>query len=114
MRALHVRDDGTEPLSSEALPPMSDDAAALEARSEWYIARVLDYSPPRFDGRITLIQPSARVRRRIEDHTFNWSRITRGVDMHVLPGTHLTIVGDGLDALGATLRASIEAAVDGS
>jgi hypothetical protein len=59
---------------------------------------------------VTLIQPSARVRRRTEDATFNWSRVARDVDLHVLPGTHLTIVGDGLDLLGATLRASIEAA----
>jgi len=99
-----------------ALAPVTDPIAEAEAagifnqRWLWYVARVRDYSPRRFDGRVTLIQPSARVRRRIEDTTFNWSRVARDVDLHVLPGTHLTIVGDGLELLGATLRASIEAA----
>lgn len=101
---------------SQAVAPVADPIAEAEAagifnqRWLWYVMRVRDYSPRRFDGRVTLIQPSARVRRRTEDATFNWSRVARDVDLHVLPGTHLTIVGDGLDLLGATLRASIEAA----
>ena len=110
-RLMPAREGGQAALAAATDPIAEAEAAGIfNQRWLWYVTRVRDYSPRRFDGRVTLIQPSARVRRRTEDATFNWSRVARDVDLHVLPGTHLTIVGDGLDLLGATLRASIETA----
>ena len=106
---IGVREPGPDPVLEEPWPG-DEGSELLGWRGVWYARRMRDYVPRRFDGRVTVIIPSARVRRRTEDATLNWARLTRGVDVHVIPGSHLSIVASEVEPLAATLRASIERA----
>jgi thioesterase domain-containing protein/acyl carrier protein len=53
----------------------------------------LSYVPQTYNGRITLFRTSLQVSRVHHDPTLGWNELTRqGVDVHIVPGNHLTML----------------------
>ena len=82
----------------------------LEERTDWYRKAMQMYLPGALPGPMTLVIPTSRARRPLEDATLNWGRLASSVDVHVVRGSHLSIVGEDITALGEILRRSLREA----
>jgi hypothetical protein len=69
---------------------------------------VAAYVPGPYDGRVTVFRAAANRRRRRD---LGWSRVARDVEVHVIPGTHLTFITRHVAMLGETLRGCLGRAV---
>ena len=73
-----------------------------------YAKTLLRYRPQLYDGQIAIFV-SKRSHQR--DPTMGWSELTsKGLDIHVIPGNHVTYRREHVDVLGRELRACLERA----
>ena len=87
-------------------PPVADSVrkAAQPPEVEAYRSIVRAYIPGRYRGRVTVLVPEERRRRRPD---LWWSAIARDVDVRIVPGAHLTALTVHVEALAAQISASL-------
>jgi thioesterase domain-containing protein len=78
--------------------------AAPPPEIEAYRSIVRAYVPGRYHGRVTVLVPAQRRRRRPD---LWWSAIARDVDVRIVPGAHLTALTVHVEALAAQISASL-------
>jgi thioesterase domain-containing protein len=66
------------------------------------------YMPGRYRGRVTLLWPTAQVPKYRDDSTMGWGRAAEQVEVHQVPGNHLSAVTSHVTALGERLKACLE------
>lgn len=70
---------------------------------------VMNYRPPRYDGRLDLIQAQERIVRKRFDPYGEWSQVCDQVRLHEVPGNHLSMVHEPhVAALAGTLRRCLD------
>jgi hypothetical protein len=73
-----------------------------------YVKALLRYRPRRWDGQIAILVSKQSHQR---DPTTGWSELaSKGLDIHVISGNHLTVFLDHADILARELRACLERA----
>jgi thioesterase domain-containing protein/acyl carrier protein len=78
-------------------------AANLKALSE--------YRPQPYDGKITLLWSSEASARCYEDRRLSWSAVARGLEVHVVPGNHLTMIEPpNLEVLASKMNSCLQSA----
>ncbi len=79
-------------------------AAAQLPAVEAYRSIVRAYVPGRYRGRVTVLVPEQRRRRRPD---LWWSAIAADVEVQIVPGAHLTALTVHVEALAAQIDASL-------
>jgi amino acid adenylation domain-containing protein len=72
----------------------------------------LNYTPRRYSGRLTLFCCGEKSRRSYEDRRLAWSQVAdEGVEVHLIPGNHLSMVADPhVQVMANKLRVCLERA----
>ncbi len=94
--------DSSPPRLPAAACPAQSRATSLE---EAYRRAITWYVPGWYRGTITLFRPEASRKRRPE---LAWRMVALGVDVHDVPGDHLTSITRYVDVLGERLRACLQ------
>jgi thioesterase domain-containing protein len=102
-----VRGTVTEPGDHRSI---SDHARQLE---EAYNRAVEGYVPRSYPGRVTVFWPEGKRVGGLGDVTIGWRQVAKHVELHVVPGEHLTSITRHLPALAALLTTCLDTAEAG-
>ena len=80
-------------------------------RTEAFTRAVRRYVPSSYDGRVTLFVAESGWAAATEDR--GWRQVADDVQIHVIPGAHLTFITRHVDVLGERLREALDAAERG-
>jgi acyl-CoA synthetase (AMP-forming)/AMP-acid ligase II/thioesterase domain-containing protein len=86
--------------------PLGPRRDAFEAAAEAYLALMAKYVPPRLDIGVTCF--IAEEGRQFDTEPGSWGRLAARVGKVIVPGTHLTALVAGRQALGLALGAALE------
>jgi thioesterase domain-containing protein/acyl carrier protein len=73
---------------------------------ELYFNICTNFSPKYYPGKLTFILSSSMVKR-AHDSTLGWRKMCEKLDVHIIPGGHLTIMTHNLEKLAKLMRASL-------
>lgn len=76
---------------------------AYEERTAHFERLVRSYVPEQYDGEITLLASTDRLREN-QDRTLGWNTVAKNVKVRVLPGNHQTCITTFLPALAEELK----------
>jgi thioesterase domain-containing protein len=79
-----------------------------------YARAIQGYVPGRFCGPVTLLWPSELTLEDPNDPTAGWSRVASDVDVHMVPGGHITCVTNHVTDLARALSTCLEKAHAGA
>ncbi len=97
-------------LSRDALPePASTEASLTSSLSEPYRYLEETFVPRNYSGRITLFWPTDDEESP-QDAASRWSKVARDVELHVLPGDHLTCLTKHASVLSRELQTCLSKA----
>jgi amino acid adenylation domain-containing protein len=68
-----------------------------------YVKAMNAYVPPRYKGRVTLLQPAESPYGYTDDPTWGWRGVTDDVEVRIVPGGHLTCITSHAKELAANL-----------
>jgi hypothetical protein len=69
---------------------------------------MLSYVPRKYNGRVTLFWPDEWADQAVKDATVGWGKAAREVDVHVIPGGHLTCLINHMEDLAEQLKICLE------
>jgi amino acid adenylation domain-containing protein len=75
-----------------------------------YARAMMTYVPRKYSGRVTLFWPSEWAAENSNDATTGWRDIAADVDLHIVPGGHLTCLTQHTEELAAHLQRCLHAA----
>ena len=79
-----------------------------QAINQDYARAMMSYVPRQYAGRVTLFWPSEWLEETANDPTVGWRKIAAEVDVHIVPGGHLTCLIDNMDELALHLRRCLD------
>ena len=78
--------------------------------NEAYLRAMTSYVPRKYSGRVTLFWPSEWMAETSSDATTGWRDVTADVDVHVVPGGHMTCLIHHTEELARHLQMCLSAA----
>ena len=73
-----------------------------------YTRAIQGYVPGRYNGRVTVLWPSELALDDPSDPTAGWSRVATAVDVHRVPGGHITCVTNHVQHLAKALKGCLD------
>ncbi len=91
-------------------PIMPDPENYEQEFSENYLRALHGYVPKPYPGRVALLCPAKEIRKRERDPTFGWGRVASQLEIHVVPGGHITSITEHMESLADRVKACLEEA----
>jgi hypothetical protein len=66
------------------------------------------YVPQRYSGKVALLWPTESPFEQTDDSTWGWRRVAAEVDVHTVPGGHLTCITKHVKDLSKTLKKCLD------
>ena len=76
----------------------------------FYYRVVKGYIPRPYSGKVTLFRVDKVPVELLDDPTLGWREVAEEVDVHLVPGEHLTCITTHIQVLGEKLRTSLDKA----
>ena len=76
--------------------------------NEDYARAMMSYVPRQYSGRVTLFWPNEWLQEATNDPMVDWGKVAADVDIHIVPGGHLTCLIDHMDELALHLRCCLD------
>jgi hypothetical protein len=98
----------SSPVLVESHRESPNDVDRRQVATAAYTRAINGYVPGPYDGRVTVLWPSELALDDPSDPTAGWGRVAAAVDVHSVPGGHITCVTNNVHHLAIALKGCLD------